>query len=335
MAFEIRESLPLARFIDERSWTPLKGTYLNPLRSFGHRSNDPNAFLEVVTVIKVKGTDMAITRGSGLFVRDRGQYSTPESRDALAALFNLVLCELAFHNVASQPVTDVDIQDGRLIGRYASIIGGFDWFTERTYGPHTLLLSRPGGDHWAPNFYWHEYYWAQNDGSVRTVLDAFGSPENGLALESLSPTLPTLLVAAVYHAFRHHLGEAIVTAWIVCEQILSHLWDRHVTNIEDPARRKRLEDSRTYSASVQAEVLLTKGELDNETYRLVQSARKLRNDLAHRSLMGHDAVDQCTVAMGAMLRKIGLRTDTLPCYMRRNGGGRQPERPLEPDFPFE
>jgi hypothetical protein len=91
--------LPLGRFIYEKSWTPVWGCYLNPLRFFGPVGPDgftnPNDYLEVVKVLDVADTDVAISRGGGLFVRTDRLERTPEAVGTVVRIFNLVLCELA------------------------------------------------------------------------------------------------------------------------------------------------------------------------------------------------------------------------------------------------
>ncbi len=253
MSIEIRESLPLGRFIYDYDWTPLKGTYIYPLRFFGSdRSYDPNDYLEVVRVVDIDGTDVAITRGGGLFVRDNEQFQTRETTGSLVSLLNLLLCEFAFQGLVSQPITDTDVQSAKLIGRHASITGGWGSYAERTWGPYTLLGSGardmaigytvPRNDYWPVNFYWTTHN--------PEILDKITGLSDARTLKQLSPTLPLLLVAAAYHSSRHNLAETSLTAWITSEEILSYLWDQYVSSMPEKGRRSRLNDVRTYSASV-------------------------------------------------------------------------------------
>ena len=123
--------MPLGRFVYEASWTPVRGAYILPLRFFApDRTQNPNDYLEVVSVVEVGGINFAITRGGGLFVRDKGQYKTPEQVERLVSLFNLLLAEFALLGLASHPLTDIELQIGRLIGRHASITGGWGSFGE-------------------------------------------------------------------------------------------------------------------------------------------------------------------------------------------------------------
>lgn len=338
MPLDIRESMPLGRFVYEPAYTPLKGTYILPLRFFKvGQALDPNEYLEVLQVLDVGGTDVAITRGGGLFVRDKGQYKTRESHQQLVDTFNLLLAEFALQGLASHPVTYTEVQAGKLIGRFACIAGGGGRFGDRTWGPYTLLVAptrdlgapygRPGNDYWPANFYWPN--------CDPSILDRITNAPNALHLRKISPSLPTLLVAAAYHATRHNVAEGTVTSWILCEELLSFLWDRHVDQISEKARKERLTDSRTYSAAVRLEVLLVAGVLPDTLCALLQEARRLRNALAHRSKMNMDAADICYRAMCEMLHHIGIGTELLPSYTCQDGGSLTPHVTLEPEFPFK
>jgi hypothetical protein len=337
MSLEIRESLPLARFIYDRAWVPVRGTYLSPLRFFASdRTLDPNDYLEVIRVVDVAGTNFAITRGGGLFVREDERYSNRDGLEALVHLYNLLQAEFAFHGIPAHPVTDIEIQSGKLIGKHASITGGFGAFAERTWGPYVLLSmhKRDLGTYYgqAQNDYWPQnFYWMPCDPSLPERVH--GVP-NALRLRDISSTLPTLLVAACYHATRHDLAEGMVTSWIVVEEILSYLWDDHLSRIAERERRDRLADNRTYSAAVRIEVLQVAGTLPTDLCRVLHEARKLRNALAHRAVMGLQAADVCLQAMRQMLSYVGLPATQLPGVTYQSGGIGPPSVALEPDFPF-
>lgn len=341
MAFEVKESIHLGRFIFDDDWTPLKGTYILPLKFFTSDRTagtaDPNDYLEVVRVVEVAGTDFAITRGGGLFVRDNGQYGTRESREKLVELFNLLLAEFAFQGLASHPVTDIEVQSAKLIGQHASITGGWGSFADRTWGPYVLLAmqTRDLGDGYGQkgNHYWPvNFYWVSHDPSI---LDRLTGTPNAIRLRDISSTLPALLVAANYHTTRHSLAEGIITSWIVCEELLSYLWDQHVSQIQEKERRDRLKDNRTYSAAVRLEVLLVEGTLRPELCALLQQARSMRNALAHRSVTDQESADICNRAMREMLSHVGFPTQQMPSFSYQSGSIRMPRIALEPTFPFK
>lgn len=338
MSLDIRESIPLGRFIYDTAWTPLKGTYILPLKFFApDRTLDPNDYLEVIKVLDVSGTDFAITRGGGMFVRDKGQYQSRQSHERLVSLFNLLLAEFAFQGLASHPVTDIEVQSAKLIGRHASITGGWGSFADRTWGPYVLLAmskrdlgapyGRAGNDYWPMNF-----YWAPHDPS--TLERIVGTP-NALRLRDISLTLPTLLVAAIYHTTRHDLPEGIVNSWIVCEELLSFLWDQYVGQISEKERRVRLNDSRSYSSALRIEVLLIAGKLPSNLCAILQEARHWRNALAHRAAMAQEAVEICNRAMCDLLKHVGLPVERLPRFSYQGGGIAIPQVVLDPEFPFK
>ena len=60
MALTISNRLPLSRFIWEPSWTPVRGTYLYPLKllDVDESPTDPNDYLEVIQVVPVTGVEL-------------------------------------------------------------------------------------------------------------------------------------------------------------------------------------------------------------------------------------------------------------------------------------
>ena len=96
-----------------------------------------------------------------------------------------------------------------------------------------------------------------------------------------------LAYLAACNCTQGRLGEAVNLAWGVCEQLLSLLWEQLISDqirrSQMPSsRRNRLESSRDYSASVITEILEIDGRLDFETYQLLETARRSRNDWAHK-----------------------------------------------------
>lgn len=330
MTITINSTIPLERFIHDASWTPVLGTYLYPLRHFGRKKEpavDPNDYLEVVHVIHFSGRDVAVTRGGGLFVRQHGPRREMSDVHEIVSLFNLILCEFAFDGVVSDPVTDTDVHMGKLIDRHAAIAGGFGSYGHRTWAPLALLMSAIGeGGWWAPNFYWTAL-------PFETLTSITGTPR-AQTLQQCSPELPGLLVAAASHAERHNGPETVVTSWVVCESILSFKWDQYLETVTEPGRKKRLEDNRVYTASVQAEFLFGLGLLPAETYSILQEARKIRNDLVHNVKLSPMGSFRAFLALREAVRWLGISPEKLPNSYGLQGSIGGPATALEPTFPF-
>jgi hypothetical protein len=332
-----------ARFSSAEAWTPLFGCWMYPLRVFGPRPTDPMEYLKVIEVVDVVGTDVAVTHGGGIFVRNCGQYETSKNKYELVALLNLLLCEFAFWGIYSEPFTFRDLQEGRLIGFHAGIFGGFGEYAHKTTGPVALLEQERDIPNriWPPNFYWHE----TDPGAPKHVR---GLP-NALALRAVSESLPAIVLAACHHFDRDSNAEAILSSFIASEQILAFLWVKYIADLTplvldrrtanavrnaDPSRKESLKDHRSFSASQRAELLLTAGILPPDTYALFQAARRQRNAWAHRAKIDPNLPKIAFDAMVAMMSLIGI-TQRLPSWMAKSGGNfGRPQKPVEPEFPF-
>lgn len=329
----------IGQFLASNSWTPLKGSYIFPLKVFGD-DRPPLAadYLEVLSVRDANGVDVAITRGGGLFVRPDPDLELVDSSYArqVAATLNFVLCELSVQGMVSHAVTETDVQDGRLLGHHATILGGWGNHGERTWGPVSLLVSQPGdlnegfglpaNPYWPPNFYWTPNF----DLDILDRIDGFS---NASKLLRYGAMLPTLLVSAAFHASRYNISETVLSSWIVCEALVSARWDEYVMELA-PERKKRLNDTRTYSASVRLEVLRTVGALDDECYTLLHQARAARNDLAHNVRVTVEKAAVCVSAMRLFLSRFDIETERMPGFIFSGGGSGPPQEIVHPQFPF-
>jgi hypothetical protein len=122
-------------------------------------------------------------------------------------------------------------------------------------------------------------------------------------LDALSPALPELIVGAYSNLSREHIPEAIVDSWVVTEQILDAYWEQHVSGATEAGRAAMLKDSRTFTAAIRAEVLLTAGRLSPELWQAVTVARGHRNKLAHRAQATLQAARETAEAMHDMLEE--------------------------------
>lgn len=296
------------------------------------RPNDPNDYLEVIRVIEANGNDVAVTRGGGLYVRCADNYQdSQEDMQRYAETFNIIACEISLEGHFARPITDYDIGPAKLIGNYIGTWGGAGWFAETHWQPFMILateprLLRPAGLMWAPNGSW---FLSDSLG----LLDRVCQFRNVNILSTVSADLPVLICAAIYHAARHNAAESITTGWISCEVILSYWWDEYVSAIQDKRQRERLRDQRTYTAAVQTEVLLTAGRITRDLYDVLNSARQIRNTLAHRGKARLTDAEKVIAALSATLKTLGISADRIGWSYGRGGIG-QPSPVAEPDFEF-
>jgi len=123
-------------------------------------------------------------------------------------------------------------------------------------------------------------------------------------LVEVSDYLPTLVAGAYSMFSRGQLSAALIDSWIAIEQILDFLWQIYLSDFPKK-RKRRLNDTRTYTAAVRIEMLHTVDVLPATLYESLNTARKHRNDLAHRAKI---SIDMATEVVGAMKETIEFFT---------------------------
>lgn len=266
------------------------GVYLYPYRLFGPFDfNDPVSTARIVAHSKIGDYAILITCNGGMFVPPPAELPNvmepgwiPSGSDIpairafmerAATICNAIICDLALRGIVSEATTPTLMSMGKVKDGYAAISGasgGRESYTERTIEPLLRLLR--GGSEWV-GYPMHD------------LVDV----ESALALSYVTPlmqvshTLPGLVAGAYSMFSRHHLTEAVIDSWIVIEQIIDWYWTDYVRTLADPSRKKRLEDTRTYSAAVRIEMLDIVGILPPILSIMLHNARKIRNELAHRA----------------------------------------------------
>lgn len=280
------------------------GTHLSPLRLFtplAERELTKDDATEVIASVNAGTHEILVTRMGGVFVRPPEELSDPgvdtieklQFEEAIADSINQLLCEMATRGFVSEPTSPMHIGRGELIEGHAIIAAGGGHplrarYIERTLVPTLLLHSDQ----------WHGHFFLAD----RASLDESASLARATALRGIADSLPAFVAAAYSLWSRRQVAEALIDAWIVCEQILDDLWRRHqLAAAVDTSHRDRLNDSRSFTANVRAEILYATGVLTRETYLDIQKARKRRNDLAHRSSIDVPSADEGMVAMQRLL----------------------------------
>lgn len=92
-------------------------------------------------------------------------------------------------------------------------------------------------------------------------------------------------------------GAALANLWIIVEQLIAFLWEKHVVTPtlaadRSKARRSQLADTRTWTAAARIEMLVQKDVIAQDTAKALAVARKARNDLHHSGAHPTAAVAQ-------------------------------------------
>lgn len=273
------------------------GTYIYPYCLLSEPNwKNPLSATEIIQQIDTSQSEILVTRNGGLFIKPPAELARADPvsnleakiafEEEAAKLLNLVICEYALHEIVSEPATQVHISAGKLIDGYALITsagGGREFYPERTIIPSLLLLQGT----------WQVYHRLQD--KQITVNVAKLSCASRLA--EISENLPALTAGAYSLYSRRQLSEALIDAWIVVEQVIDWLWDKHRDRISDAERRDRLADSRTYTSAVRIELLHTIDVLDPGLYSHMTRARTHRNNLAHRATISLDMAEETLMAM--------------------------------------
>lgn len=132
-------------------------------------------------------------------------------------------------------------------------------------------------------------------------------------------------------AIEMRLGEAISIGWTVCEQLVSRLWSRLLSDAsaarpeEDRPSRDRVKKlkGRDYTASIMVEMLELHGRLTPALYSCLEQARRSRNNWAHEmKVPGQEDVEACLKAIRLLLSEHGVHLNLSGEY--RSGGPSNP-----------
>jgi hypothetical protein len=105
-----------------------------------------------------------------------------------------------------------------------------------------------------------------------------------------SASAETLLYGTTFFA-RNQWAESLIHVWTSAEQIVEAIWRDKVLStpgiigIPNKSRAAFLEDHRTWTVATKIELLYQKGLVPDQTYALLNTARKARNDFAHSGAM--------------------------------------------------
>lgn len=126
--------------------------------------------------------------------------------------------------------------------------------------------------------------------------------------QRLTNLTPNMLLNGTSHFVRHLWAESLIFLWTSIEQVVNVIWKKEIVdiNIGDmvEGRSKFLKDFRTWTTSTRIEVLYQKGLVNIEVYKLLNSARKSRNDFIHNG--GKLNQEKVKPALDALFKLISL-----------------------------
>lgn len=287
-------------FSDPKNGERIIGTYLSPLTLFTSEATqspatDLNKATEVIKTININQHEIMITRTGGLFTKppenlsDRHKDPTLDQNFKAKMQFvgefvkslNLLICELSLSSdlgivgAISRTVTHADIGRGQLIGNLGLLT-------------NTTLSNCFGRERVDSYIYWllqsvntgNWFSWTKRQ---EGVLEKIEFLECTSTLNKISETIPPLIIGAYTSLSSQQFSEATIDSWMVIEQIIDFLWKEYTDSLADSKRKTRLNDTRTYSASVRLEVLLTTGIIPQDLSDNLHKVRAIRNDLVHRA----------------------------------------------------
>jgi hypothetical protein len=121
-------------------------------------------------------------------------------------------------------------------------------------------------------------------------------------LEQCHGVSPEIALAGTTHYVAGALPEALTCLWTSVEQLISRIWRLEVeANVDAdaiPSRGNFLKDYRVWTTSARIELLYQKSLLHTDTYRLLNRARKARNEFIHSG--SQPKLDDVTAALTAL-----------------------------------
>jgi hypothetical protein len=302
---------------DQLNSNRLLGTHLYPYVYFANdipRPLDERTATEVISTVAAPVLPVHITRNGGLFApypvfditNDPGLASRAVSsrNDAIVAINN-VICELSLLGVVSEPAAWAHMGIGYGVANRARVYlasGGREFYEHRTLAPiqHYKVPPQPS----LPLY-------KSQDPSILSELQLLRRVS---VLSQIGQHLPLFVGSAYSFYSEGEYAQAITNAWVACELMLYKLWKTRADQLDDPARKKRLLDTRSYSAAIQTEVLYTAAAIPNDIYLALNVARKRRNDLVHSGEVSFQGAADTMKALKQFLEyEIGLTVaDPIP-----------------------
>nr|MBN1228878.1 hypothetical protein [Anaerolineae bacterium] len=206
-------------------------------------------------------------------------------------LLNRLICELTLNGLISEAATPSRLCVGEIHNGHVSILYPSVSF-KPSYNLAPFDSSRKNEE--------DELMWTSLNSSIEIIYKV-ANLDLATKLESVSLSLPAFIVTAYSSFSRYHLDTSLLNSWIACEQLIAHEWRKYRDEIENKNRLNRLKDTRTYTAAIQTEILLTAGIFSEDLADRLHKARKSRNDLAHNAENDYPSTKNAMEALRELL----------------------------------
>lgn len=297
----------LEELLDPHACKRVIGTYLYPHVVFGDINHGNSYSLtEVVKRINVESKEVLVSKNGGLFVQPPPSFDDPIKDDeddekddfwgkiqfeqGISKAFDQIICELAFNSgVVSEPATPAYISRGQLKENHVLVSGGggFQVPNDRVLKPSLDLLSG------LPQSF-------KNQREGIEVLDEIEDRNITTELVQVSENLPTFIVNAYAATPRRQPTRAIVSAWVVIEQLIEEFWDKFCGDVESEKREGILKHAIRRPA-IKTEMLYESGVINLELCENLHKARQNRNNVMHKSEVSPDLTKESIFALRDMI----------------------------------
>lgn len=213
--------------------------------------------------------------------------------DVSLKIFNRVFLEMLLGGVYTEGAAPADICPGWLFETgYIRLLGN----TSRNTALHSALRDRSASV--SDNI-------VLLDQVPITIAALEKAVERGRAvLSKCEPLSPEIALAGTTHYVAGALAESLTCLWTSIEQIVSRIWRLEVEAKAQadaiPSRIGFLKDYRVWTTSARIELLFQKGLIEAETYRLLNQARKARNEFIHSGLQ--PSLTEATAALSGLFQ---------------------------------
>jgi hypothetical protein len=163
-------------------------------------------------------------------------------------------------------------------------------------------------------------------------------------LSKCEPLSPEIALAGTTHYVAGAFAESLTCLWTSIEQVVSRIWrlevEAKVQADTIPNRSVFLKDYRVWTTSARIELLFQKGLIEAGTYRLLNQARKARNEFIHSG--SQPDLAKATAALTALFQLLSSCASEYKCTNLLDGICEQiiarcimaprPDKQLEPSY---